>query len=152
MFWPGKTGSLHSGTLPTPGDLMKIRSSRDTVNWDPDSACPAIVKLVDPRKCACHVRQLTFGWLRALWCVNGGENGKNSGLGPCLGRGSKIKQMRAENVIFMLKKAKNLREIYHLPPCLMIGRLLDLLWRWERKFAEICQLEIKLVGRHSFWP
>jgi len=35
----------------------------------------------------------------------------------CLGRGSKIKQMRAENVIFMLKKAKNLRQIYHLPPC-----------------------------------
>jgi len=25
--------------------------------------------------------------------------------------------MRAENAIFMLKKAKNLREIYRLPPC-----------------------------------
>jgi len=36
---------------------------------------------------------------------------------PGLGRGSKIKQMRAENVIFMLKKAKNLLKIYRLPPC-----------------------------------
>jgi len=36
---------------------------------------------------------------------------------PCLGRGSKIKQMRVENVICMLKKAKNLQEIYRLPPC-----------------------------------
>jgi len=69
-----------------------------------------------------------------------------------LGRGWKIKQMQAENMIFMIKNAKNLHKIFRLPPYKMIGRLLYSLWKSSGVMSTNLLTQNQACGVASFWP